>query len=874
MPSPLQLIRRLRALLTRRRFDADVEEELRFHVEMETEKHLRAGMTPTAAGAAARRVFGGRVTTREEVMDAHGITPVEDLGRDLRFAVRSLRRAPGYTAVALLTLALGIGGTIAVFTVVNGTLLQSLPFPDPGHIVAVSGVTREGFKIPTSVPNFLDWKAQARRFEALAAYNTWRQNLLGGAEPQRVLMTQATGEFFPILGVAAMRGRTIQPDDQTADHPPALVLSYGFWQRGFGGDPAIVGKELGIGGGRGFVVVGIMPPWFDFPKGTEVWTSRNVSGTGWLRNSINDQVLGRIRQGSTLSDVRTEMNLIAARLKAQFPNDEENQVVSARVVPLMEELIGDVRTYLLIVQGAILCVLLVGCANLASAGVARGIQREREMAVRSAIGASRTRLVRQLLTEHLLLGVVGGLFGLGVTFGLVRAFTRFAPPDLLPISGIAPNPRVLLIGFGLSLLVGLGIGILPALLGARLDLRTAMTTGLGGNSRRRARAGWALVSAEVGLSVVLLIGSGLLIHSFGRVLAQDPGVRVDHVLTASIALPWRPYAQPEQSYAFWDRLVDQVRGIPGVLSAAAVNSVPLGTGGSGYLEVEGWEGTAGAGYRLVTDDYFKTMNVRLLRGREFTAADDSTQPHVTLINQAMADAYWKGQDPIGKRFRAKSWDSHPDVWLTVVGVVNDIRYWTLELDPLPEHFVYFRQRPDRLQVMTLMVHASGDPAALTGQIRQAIRGIDPNIPAEFSTMSTRLDDTLRQRRFVMSVLGGFAVFALFLAAFGIYGVLSFVTNARTKEIGLRVALGAPGERVLGLVFRQAALPIALGLSGGVAAALVLSRLMETLLYGIRPIDPLTYAVTPAVFGLVAGLACLIPARRALRIDPMIAIRAD
>ncbi|NOT07025.1 MAG: FtsX-like permease family protein, partial [Gemmatimonadales bacterium] len=357
---------------------------------------------------------------------------------------------------------------------------------------------------------------------------------------------------------------------------------------------------------------------------------------------------------------------------------------------------------------------------------------------------------------------------------------------------------------------------------------------------------------------------------FKKVLAESPGVRIDNVLTASVSL----YRRADPSYLFWDRLMTDVRALPGVRAASAVNMVPLGVAGSGYLEVEGWEGMASGGYRLVTDDYFATMDIRVLRGREFTALDDSTHPHVSLVNQTMADMYWKGKDPIGQRFRAKSWDSHPDVWFTVIGVVNDIRYWSLESAPRPEHFVYFRQRPDRLQMMTLMVHTTGDPLALVPAVRQAIKAIDPNVAAEFSSMSRRRAETLQLRRFIMTLLGAFAGFGLFLAAIGIYGVLSYVTNSRTREIGVRVALGAPRAGVIRLVFQQAAVPIVLGLVGGIGAAFGLSRLMESMLYGVEPVDPLTYLVAPLTFGVTAFLACLIPAWRALRVDPLSAIRSD
>jgi putative ABC transport system permease protein len=451
---------------------------------------------------------------------------------------------------------------------------------------------------------------------------------------------------------------------------------------------------------------------------------------------------------------------------------------------------------------------------------------------------------------------------------------RLAPSGLLPVRDVTPDLTVVLTALVLSVVIGLGIGILPALLGSRLELRAALGSAGGGNSRRRANAGWALVSTEIGLSLMLLVGAGLLIHSFGKVISEDPGARMDQVLTAEVVLPASGYSRPEEGLVFWDRLVDRVRALPGVRSAAAASAIPLGLGTSGFLEIEGQEGTATGGYRLVTDDYFKTMDLHLLRGRDFTTADDSTHPHVTIVNQAMAEKYWKGRDPIGRRFRAKSWDSHPDVWLTVIGVVNNIRYWTLEADPEPEHFVYFRQRPDRLRFMTLVAYTTGDPTDEAAAVRGAFRATDPDVPADISTMSRQRDDTLRQRRFIMTLLGGFAAFALLLAAIGIYGVLSYVTSSRTREIGVRIALGARRRGVIALVMRQAAAPVVLGVIGGLIGALAFSRLMDALLYGITPGDAVTFLAAPPVLVLVAVAACLIPARRALRIDPMVAIRSD
>ncbi len=874
MLTPSRLFRRLRALLTRRRFDADVEEEIRFHLEMEAAKQQARGLAPAAATSEASRRFGSTTVAREEVRDAHGLTPVDDLRRDLRFAARSLARAPAYTAVALLTLALGIGGTIAVFTLVNATLIQPLPFHDPGRIMAVRGVTREGQAIPVSVPNFLDWKQQNHSFDLLATYNTRRGNLLGGNDPQRVSLTTVSGEFFPILGVMAMAGRSIAPADQTGDHPATIVLSYGLWRRAFGGDTGIVGRHLSLGDGSDYLVAGIMPGTFDFPQGTEVWASRSFQGVRWTRNAINDQVIGRLRNGTTLQSTRQEMDLIAARLKAAFPNETENQTATISVRPLAEELSDGIRTYLLLVQVSVLFVLLVGCANLASAGLARGIQREREMGLRTALGASRGRLLRQLLTEHLLVGVAGGLLGLGLALVLLKSLVLLAPAGLLPLRDLAPDLTVVVTALALSVIVGLGIGLLPAILGSRLELRSALGSAGGGSSRRRAGAGWALVSAEIGLSLMLLIGAGLLIHSFGRVLSEDPGARMEDVLTAEVFLPRSRYPTPETGLVFWERLLDRVRAAPGVRSAAAASAIPLGLGTSGYLEIEGQEGTPTGGYRLVTDDYFKTMDLHLLRGRGFTTADDSTHPHVTIINQAMADKYWKGQDPVGRRFRAKSWDWHPDVWLTVIGVVNNVRYWTLEAKPEPEHFVYFRQRPDRLQGMTLVAHTAGDPAEVSAAVRSAFRQTDPDVPADVSTMTQKRDDTLRQRRFIMTLLGGFAAFALLLAAIGIYGVLSYVTASRTREIGVRIALGARRQGVLALVMRQAASPVLWGVLAGLGGALALSRLMDALLYGISARDAFTFLAAPPVLVLVAAAACVVPARRALRIDPMVAIRSD
>ncbi|NOT08143.1 MAG: ABC transporter permease [Gemmatimonadales bacterium] len=874
MLSLTRLLRRLRTLVTRKRFDADVEEELRFHVEMETEKHLAWGMDPHAARAAALRDFGSRPRMREEVRDAHGMTPVDDLVRDLRFAVRSLRRAPGYTAVALLTLALGIGGSVAVFTMVNAALIQPLPFPAPDRVMILWETAPDRGEFPVSIPNFRDWKEQNRSFATLAAFATSRQNLLWERGPIRATVVRVTGDFFAVLDVPVHLGRPIVAADHTPDAPRTVVLGYGFWQRAFGGDPGIIGQPIGIGSGRDYVVVGVMPPTFDYPRGAEAWASRDISGNRWSRNGLNEHVIGRLKDGVSEETARRDMNLIATRLKQLYPSDEENWATATVVRSLGDDFGRYLKTYLILMQAAVLCVLLVGCANLASTGLARGIRRTREMGIRTALGASRGRLLRQLLAEHILLGLIGGGLGLALSIGLVRFFVWLAPGGMLPTTDLRPDALVLGGGLALSVGVGLLIGILPALFGSRFDLRGAIGGGGTGSAVRRARVGWSLVAAEVAISMILLVGGGVLVHSFVKVLAEDPGVRTDGIVTAQIALPVARYGTERETLPYWDRLLERVRVLPGVRSTAAGSATPLGRVGGAFVEIEGREGQVDAGYRLVTEDYFATMGISLIRGRAFLASDDSTREHVTVVNRTMAEAYWPGEDPIGKRIRSKGWDNHAAVWFTVVGVIGDVKYFSLESDARAEHYVYHRQRPERLQNMTLVVHTTDNQESLAPLLRMALREADSEVPADISTMSGRVEDTLQQRRFVMTLLGGFAAFALVLAAIGIYGVLSYVTTARTREIGIRVALGAGRQGILALVLAQAAGPVGIGLLLGAAGAAGLVRFIESMLFGIAPLDPPAFAGAFLLLALTAGAACLVPARRALRVDPMIAIRAD
>ncbi|HEX6534881.1 MAG TPA: ABC transporter permease [Gemmatimonadaceae bacterium] len=866
-----QLLHRLRDLARRPTLERDLDDEMRFHLEMQAAAHEARGLDPAAARAEALREFGGVVLAKESVRDARGLTVVDDLRRDIRFAARVLRRSPGFTAVAMITLALGIGATTAVFTVVNGVLLRALPFPHSARLVALFEHDGTKDRMAVSFPNFTDWRAESRAFAGMAAYGAGEATVLGASEPVRASVTAASADFFRVLRVAPLRGRTFLPEESRPGGVPVAVVSEAFWRRYLGATPTLGDVHLELWN-TSFTVVGVMPSSFDFPEHSAIWIPLEPLEQGSGRTAHNDQVIARLAPGVTIERARAEMNAIAARLHERHHGDDD--ATAATVVGLRDEMVGPVRRQLALVFGAVLFVLLVACVNLTSANLARGAARAREMALRTALGAGRGRLVRQLVAENLLLALAGGGAGIALAVWLVRMLLALAPATLPRAGGVSVSATVLLFAVGVSVVTGLCIALLPALQVSATDLRGAIADGERGTSAGRRPVRGALIAVEVGMALVLLVGAGLLIRSFRALLAQDPGFDPRGVLTAELSLPSTRAGSQASIAAYYDQALASVASVPGVEHAALINAVPLGPSGlDGAFAIGDRPGEKGyADYRVVSEDYFATMRIPIITGRGFLPSDDSSATNVTLVNQTLARRLWPGESPIGKRIRPFGMDKHAAKWLTVVGVVGDVRQRGLDTPPRPEHYVFYRQRPERASDATIVIRTSVPPGSVAGAVRERLRAIDPDVPVVLATMDDVVARSLADRRFVMLVLTGFGALALVLAAVGIYGVLSHSVASRTREIGIRAALGADGRRVLALVMRDAMLPVLAGLAAGVGGAALLTRLTRALLYDVSPMDAPTIGAAITLIALVAVAAALVPARRAMRVDPVVALR--
>ena len=814
---------------------------------------------------------------------------METLWQDIRFGFRTLVRSPVTSAVALVTLALGIGGNTAIFSVVNSLLLKPLPFPEPDEIVLVmeSNPARGFPRQSVAPPNFDDWRRQNRVFEAMTAISERRLNLTGGERPETVQGTRVSPDFFRVLGVQPLLGRGFLPDEDRPGAPPIAVLSRKLWQRRFGSDPGILNRQVLIDG-ESTTVVGIMPAGYDQPSRSEIWLPLVWNYAPETRGGHFLQVLGRMKPGVTLEQARAEMATLAARLERQYP--ESNTGWTTLVVPLSDILVEQVRPALLLLLGAVAFVLLIACANVANLLLARLASREREIAVRTALGAGRARLVRQMVTESLVLFLSGGGLGLLLAGWATRVLVALYGKDLPRQEEIGlgvPNGGVLLFTLGLSLATGLLFGLAPALSATRGSLFGALKEGgralAGGVRGRLVRE--LLILGEVAVALALLIGAGLLLQSFARLRAVDPGFRPEGVLTAEIALPAAKFPDDERRIAFTHELLDHLRSIPGVEAADTVAPLPF----SGYLYTRAYvvqgrpeppPGQETTTYiRLVTPGFFQTLGIRVLQGRVFTSQDAPASVPVIVVNKTMADRTWPGENPVGKRITFGGSGPRSEwTWNEVVGVVADIHHETLDQEVSAEAYVPQLQNPVG-GPLSVLLKTSGDPARLTGAMREAVRSIDGDLPVErVRTLESLVAESLASSRFQTVLLGLFSGLALFLAAIGIYGVISDSVTQRTHEIGIRMALGARRAEVLRLVLLQG---MALVLAGvGLGLALTLPLLWELsdrigiYLYRGRAIDPLTLVTVPLVLLGVALVANWLPARRAMRVEPSVALRAE
>jgi predicted permease len=872
---------RLRALFRRESVLQDIEEELRIHVEMETERNTERGMPPDEAQAAARKSFGQLSRNTELSYDIRGGGWLETLWQDLRYGARMLRKQPGFSLIAVLTLALGIGANTAIFSVVNAVLIKPLLYPHSDLLVQIwqtnPRANRWGEWI--SYPAFDDYRRQNRVFEDIGAYRTWFWNITGGDHPEALRGALVTSNLFSVLGVQPMLGRSFLPEEEQPGRNQVVILSYGFWQRRFGSDPALIGKTVTIDG-LNHTVVGIMPPGFDLPYNvpsavfaSDVWIPLGAHPEREDRGSPNYRVLARLKPGITIQQAQANIEAIARGLAEQYP---ENREMGATVVGLQQHLVKEARSTLLLLLGAVGFVLLIACANVANLQLARTTARQKEAAIRLALGASRLQLIRQLLTESLLLALLGGAAGLLLAVWGVEFLVRL-DPDIPRLQDISIDPRVISFTLVLSLATGVIFGLAPAFHGSRIDLNeTLKESGIrapAGSSRGRTRN--LLVITEMALALMLLISAGLFIQSFRRLQKVDPGFNPRGVLTASIMLPPEKYAEPRRQAAFFKELTARIEALPGVEAAGIASSVPLtGTNNAGYFSIEGrpqrrpGDPFIEAEHPRITPDYFRAMGIPVLRGRSFNWADNENSPEVAVVSEALVQLYWPNEDPIGKRLSIND-----NVWRQIVGVVKDVKHDGLAKQPRPVIYVPLLQYP--LPFTTLAVRTHTDPSSLSPAIRRAVTAVDSEQPIfRINTMERFISDSVSDSRFQTQLLTVFAVVALALAAVGIYGVVGYSVNQRTHEIGIRLALGARQRDVLKMVVKQGMGLATTGVVIGLAGAFALTRLMKDFLFGVNASDPLTFGVIALILTLIALLACYFPARRATKVDPLVALRHE
>jgi putative ABC transport system permease protein len=823
------------------------------------------------------------------------------LMQDIRYGGRMLLKKPGFTFVAVLALALGIGANTAIFSVINAVLLRPLPFNDPDRLVMVWGsapqVQAEWDKLPASAAGFEDWREQNHVFEQLAAFKTWAWNLTGSnSEPEQVWGARVSADLFPVLGVKPLLGRTFLPEEERNGATHVILMGHGLWQRRFGSDPNIIGRTISLTG-QSYTVVGVMPPGFKFPGGTnmlsgfrfspqtELWEPLAITNDDLKnRGTLNLAVIGRLKPNVTLEEAQAEMTTIARRLEEQYP--DSNQGLGIKLVRLHEQVVGQVRLALLVLLATVGFVLLIACANVANLLLARSTSRQKEIAIRTALGAGRARLIRQLLTESVLLALVGGAAGLLLAFWGIDALGALIPENIPRANEIGIDARMLGFTLLVSLLTGLVFGLAPALQASRTDVNESLKEGMRGmtSSLGRNRLRSLLVVCEIALALMLLVGAGLLIRSFIRLQQVSPGFDPRSVMAAEVALPFQPgakYEDEKKQAAFFEQAIERIETIPGVESAGAVESLPLsGAVESSSFNIDGRAAAQSAAeqpnadYTEVSSHYFRAMGIPVIKGRAFTSDDRADAPGVVVINESLGRKYFAGEDPLGRRITFDNLKDPEAKWLTIVGVVGDVKQTNLNAETEPAIYLPHTQSPSPL--MTLVVRTrSADPTSVAASVRGEIRALDRDIPVtSMRAMEQVLAASVSQRRFSMLLLGIFAGVALLLAAVGIYGVMAYSVTQRTHEIGIRMALGAQGGDILKLVVGQGMILALIGVAIGLAAALLLTRVMMSLLFNVSATDPLTFAAVSLLLITVALIACYIPARRAMRVDPMEALRYE
>ncbi|MGD0226860.1 MAG: ABC transporter permease [Terriglobia bacterium] len=877
-----ELGRRLRKLFHPEQFDADLKEEMRLHRELREQEQVEAGVAPEEARYAAQRRFGNDLVLREESRDMWEWTWLENILQDLRYSFRILGKNPSFTAVAVLTLALGIGANTAIFSVVNAVLLRPLPYPDPDRlaVIWVTEPSAPGGLFPDTAPDFRDWQAQNQVFEGISAVTIAGATLTGSSEPLQLRGLSVSPNTFQILGVQPQFGRSFSQDEGPTGRNHVVILSYGLWQSAFGGQKNIVGRKVTMDG-ETYDVVGVMPKDLRFPtfwgRNPQFWTPITMDAPKWKTERSNHWfwVLARMKKGITLNQAADEMGTISARLAQQYP--QSNTGVIARVKSLHEQLTGNVSEVLWVLFAAVGFLLLIACVNVANLLLTKSVGRKREIAVRLAVGAGAGRLVRQLLTESVLLFLLGGVAGLAVGVGALRLLLHAAPTGYIPeVISVHLDGRVFGFTFLIAFVTGTLAGLIPALEATRLSFSKTLKESGAAVAAPHGLARGLLTAGEIALALVMLVGAGLATRSLVRLLGVQLGFDPRQVVTGSVSLPDSRYPKEPQQKAFFRSLLDRVQALPGVVSAGAASELPLEGGSNGPVVIEGqpapkdqWSSPLVESC-TVTPNYFRTMRIPMLSGRDVAENDTPDVPLVAVINESMARRFWPHQDAVGKRFRHNDPDAK---WITVIGVVGDVREFALAEPAIPE--AYYPESQSTSSGLVLVVRTANDPQGQVPAIRKALHDLDKDLPwYSVQALPEMVSDSSREKRFVALLLALFAAVALTLASVGIYGVVSYSVSQRTREIGIRMAFGAEVRTVLGMVVREGLRLIITGVLVGLLGAWALSRYLNSILYGVRGTDLVTYIFAALLMTLVALVACLVPARRATKVDPMVALRYE
>jgi predicted permease len=884
----LRLLRRLRHFLGRKRFERDLDDELRFHMEMSSARHENRGHSAADVQALTHREFGSMSRYKEEVRDARGLTWIDDLGRDIRFAFRTLLRTPGFTVVALITFALGIGANTAIFSVVNAVLIRPLPYPNADRVVRLFETMRDqpGYG-SVNYLNLQDWKRSSMSsFERIGPYFVSTIMMDGDGEPERLREGMISADILPILGTKPMLGRAFDANDEVRGNNRVVILGEALWRRRFAADPSVIGKTISLEGAP-FSVIGVMPAGFNFPPGPRAVDlygpfvppaqaiDPRARGWHWL------QVVGLLKPGASIDLADVELKQAAARIAIAEPSSMKGR--SATVVSMQEAFVGDVRRMLYILLGSVFLVLLIACANVANLLLARNAARKKDVSVRVALGASRGQLARQFLTESIVLALLGAVLGLGVSSALLKLLVRLGPQALPVGTEIPIDMRVMLALLGAALLCGLAFGVAPALQlssqnvsGGLAGLTVKTTTG---GDMRRFRSG--LVVVQVALSLMLLVGAGLLMRGFVAVQSTDPGLNTERVLTARVAVPRRFLQGGIETDQLLRPLLERVRAVPGVRAAGLTSLLPIdqfGNTASFWVDRKPWP--AGTNeplleVRTVSPGYLAAMGIKLKAGRDFTESDDTTGTMKTIVNEAVVQLLMPGENPIGRHLLEGGPTQHTD--FEIVGVVANVKQSGLDAAPKPEMYTpYADARADWWGGdMSLVVKTAVPEASIVSPVRQAIKEVARDVAlTNVRSMDEVIEQSLSGRKLTLALFAIFAGVALALAVSGLYGVIYYLVTQRTREIGIRVALGADKGRIVRLVLRHGAALVFVGLVAGLLGAFALSRMLNRLLYGVGVHDPVTFVLVPVGLAAVALLATAFPAWRAARVDPVIALRAE